>query len=89
MKEIIALVLFILMSILMFVFSNRREYTALLCALVYVLLGILPADNIVKSIDFNVLFMMSGTMIVVYYFIESRMPVLAGNLFVWGQYGKV
>ena len=79
MLEIIALILFILMYIFMVVFSDRREYIALLCALIYILIGILPVDNIVSSIDFNVLFMMGGTMIIVYYFIESKMPVLIAD----------
>ena len=63
----------------MIVFSDRREYIALLCALIYILVGILPVDSIVNSIDFNVLFMMGGTMIIVYYFIESKMPVLIAD----------
>ena len=79
MLEIIALILFILMYIFMVVFSDRREYIALLCALIYILIGILPVDNIISSIDFNVLFMMGGTMIIVYYFIESKMPVLIAD----------
>ena len=79
MKEVIAIILFILMYIFMIVFSDRREYIALLCALIYILVGILPVDSIVNSIDFNVLFMMGGTMIIVYYFIESKMPVLIAD----------
>lgn len=79
MKEIIAIVLFILMYIFMIIYSDKREYVALLCALIYMLIGILPVEGIVNHIDFNVLFMMGGTMILVYYFIESRMPVLIAD----------
>lgn len=79
MLEIIALILFILMYILMIVFSEKREYVALLCALIYILMGVLPVSSIIGSIDFNVLLMMGGTMIIVYYFIESKMPVLIAD----------
>ena len=79
MLEVIAIILFVLMYILMVVFSDRREYVALLCALIYILLGILPVNSIISSIDFNVLLMMGGTMIIVYYFIESKMPVLIAD----------
>lgn len=74
MKEIIALILFILMYVLMIVFSKRREFIALGTALIFIIGGILPVSSIVSSIDFNVILMMAGTMILVYYFIESRMP---------------
>ena len=79
MLEVIALILFILMYILMIVFSEKREYVALLCALIYILIGVLPVSSIIGSIDFNVLLMMGGTMIIVYYFIESKMPVLIAD----------
>ena len=79
MLEIIALILFILMYILMIVFSEKREYVALLCALIYIIIGVLPVSSIIGSIDFNVLLMMGGTMIIVYYFIESKMPVLIAD----------
>ena len=79
MLEIVAIVLFILMYVLMVVFSEKREYIALLCALIFILLGILPVNSIISSIDFNVLLMMGGTMIIVYYFIESKMPVLIAD----------
>ena len=79
MLEVIAIILFVLMYILMVVFRDRREYVALLCALIYILLGILPVNSIISSIDFNVLLMMGGTMIIVYYFIESKMPVLIAD----------
>ncbi len=79
MLEIVALILFILMYVLMIIFSDKREYVALLCAFIYILIGVLPVDNIISSIDFNVLFMMGGTMIMVYYFIESKMPVLIAD----------
>ena len=77
--KIIAIILFILMYILMIKFSNKREYIALFTAIIYILLGILPVNNIISSIDFNIIFMMAGTMILVYYFIKSKMPALIAD----------
>lgn len=77
--EIIAIILFILMYVLMIMFSEKKEYIALLTALIYILLGILPTNGIIKAIDFNVILMMGGTMILVYYFIESKMPSLIAD----------
>lgn len=70
----IALILFILMYAFMIIFSSKREYIALFTALLFIILGILPVNNIVSAIDFNVILMMLGTMILVYYFIDSKMP---------------
>lgn len=70
----ITLILFILMYAFMIIFSSKREYIALFTALLFIILGILPVNNIVSAIDFNVILMMLGTMILVYYFIDSKMP---------------
>ena len=70
----IALIVFILMYVFMIIFSSKREYIALFTALLFIILGILPVNNIVSAIDFNVILMMLGTMILVYYFIDSKMP---------------
>lgn len=70
----IALILFILMYAFMIIFSSKREYIALFTALLFIILGIIPVNNIVSAIDFNVILMMLGTMILVYYFIDSKMP---------------
>ena len=70
----IDLILFIIMYVFMIIFSSKREYIALFTALLFIILGILPVNNIVSAIDFNVILMMLGTMILVYYFIDSKMP---------------
>lgn len=77
--KIIALIMFIIMYVLMIVFSEKRHYIALITALLFILIGILPASEILGSIDLNVLMMLSGTMILVYYFIESRMPAVIAD----------
>lgn len=59
---IYALILFVITYILMLVFSKYRTYIALGSALVFIVSGMLPLDQIVPSIDFNVLLMIAGTM---------------------------
>ena len=69
------------MYILMIALPKYRVYYVLGVAAVYVVLGILPAGEILPAINWNVLMMISGTMLVVYYFIESMMPnLIAGKL---------
>lgn len=59
---IIDLSLFILTYILMLVIPKYKHYIALISALIFVLLGILPVNKILNEIDFNVLLMIFGTM---------------------------
>jgi len=72
--KIAAAVLFILMYVVMIAFPKKRVYAALLTAVLFVVLRILPLGNIPAAINWNVLMMMAGTMVVVWYFIESKMP---------------
>lgn len=59
---------------------NYRAYVALGSAFIFVILGILPVTQVFEYIDFNVLMMIAGTMGIVYYFIESKMPDLMADL---------
>ena len=54
--------LFILTYIGMIIFSEHRPYISSVSALLFIILGILPVNSILKSIDFNVIFMIWGTM---------------------------
>ncbi|MCQ2529943.1 MAG: arsenic transporter [Lachnospiraceae bacterium] len=74
--KIFAIILFVAMYIVMIAKSNFRTYAALAVALIFCIAGITPIGNIFGAIDFNVLMMIAGTMIVVDYFIESKMPNL-------------
>lgn len=76
----IALALFALTYVLMLVFSKYRPYTALASALVFVVTGMLPIGKVFRTIDFNVLLMIAGTMGIVALFIESKMPELLADL---------
>lgn len=77
---IYALILFVITYLLMLVFSKHRTYIALGSALVFVVSGMLPLNQIVPSIDFNVLLMIAGTMGLVKLFIDSKMPALLADM---------
>ncbi len=74
-----AVVLFVVMYTLMIVRPKWRTWTALAAAVLFALAGILPAGEIFGAIDFNVLMMIAGTMVVVDFFIESKMPNLIAD----------
>ena len=87
--KITAIVLFVIMYVLMIAFPKRRSVTALTTAAIFIILSLLPvADvkilditDIPKAVNWNVIMMISGTMIIVDYFIESKMPnVIAESL---------
>lgn len=75
-----ALILFAATYVLMLVFGKYRPYIALASAGVFIVTGMLPVDQIIANIDFNVLMMIAGTMGLVALFIESRMPELLADL---------
>ena len=58
----------------MLTFSKYRPYIALASGGLFILTGMLPMDQIISSLDFNVLLMIGGTMGLVQLFIDSRMP---------------
>jgi len=71
---IYAVVLFAVTYVLMLTLSKYRTYVALGSALVFILSGMLPLNEIFGAIDFNVLLMIAGTMGLVQLFIDSHMP---------------
>ena len=75
-----ALGLFILMYILMIAVPKRRLWFVLGSALIFIGSGIVPFREVLSAINWNVLMMIAGTMIVVYYFIESAMPDLLADM---------
>ena len=78
--KIFALVLFILMYILMIVRQKERPVFALVTGAVFIVVGVVPFRNLLSVINWNVLLMITGTMIIVFYFIESQMPNLLADL---------
>lgn len=75
-----AIVLFAATYALMLLFSKYRPYIALVSAGIFIATGMLPLDQILGSIDWNVLLMIAGTMGLVSLFIDSKMPALLADL---------
>lgn len=78
--KIFALILFALMYVLMITKPKYRPFYALSVAVIFLIAGILPLNDLMSTINWNVLLMISGTMIIVYYFIESHMPNLLADI---------
>ena len=74
--QVIAIVLFILMYVVMIAKTEWRLYAIWGVAVLFVLFGILQRNPIywLSIINWNVIMMIGGTMVIVYYFIESKMP---------------
>ena len=74
--QVIAIVLFILMYVVMIAKTEWRIYAIWGVAVLFVLLGILERNPLywLSVINWNVIMMIGGTMVTVYYFIESKMP---------------
>ncbi len=70
----VALALFAAMYVLLLKFSEQRWIIALSAAAVFIVIGILPIGGAVAAINWNVLMMLTGTMVVVELFIQSGMP---------------
>ncbi|HRY77778.1 MAG TPA: SLC13 family permease [Candidatus Izemoplasmatales bacterium] len=91
---ILALILFLATYVLLLVYSKYRAYIALGAALVFILftyipinswlfgipdIAYMPIEDIFKTIDWNVILMIFGTMGIVSLFIESKMPALMAD----------
>ena len=72
--KIFAIALFLIMYILMVLLPKRRAIVALSAAAIMVIARVLPLSKVPGAIDWNVLMMLFGTMVIVDYFIESKMP---------------
>lgn len=77
-----AIVLFILTYALLLIFPRVRAYIALASASAFVILGIMPVDKVLTTVDWNVILMIAGTMGIVSLFIESKMPALLADLII-------
>ncbi len=75
-----AIVLFAATYVLMLTFSKYRPYFALGSALIFILTGMLPLNQLLPNLDFNVLLMIAGTMGIVQLFIDSKMPSLMADV---------
>ena len=81
--QIIALILFIAMYVVMVAKQEWRVYAIWAVAVVFVILGVLGSRSplyLLSSINWNVIMMIGGTMLVVWFFIESKMPNLLADI---------
>ena len=69
-----AIILFAATYVLMIAFGKYRPYIALASGAIFVLSSMLPLNQVIGALDFNVLLMIGGTMGLVQLFIDSRMP---------------
>ncbi len=69
-----AIILFTVTYVLMIAFGKYRPYIALTSGAIFIISGMLPANQIIGALDFNVLLMIGGTMGLVQLFIDSHMP---------------
>ena len=72
--KLFAVILFIAMYVLMTVFSRKRVWIVLAVAAAFLVARVLPMGKVFSAINWNVLLMIAGTMVLVDYFIESKMP---------------
>ena len=77
---IYAMLLFAVTYVLMLAFSQYRPYIALASGAIFIVTSMLPMDQVLGAIDFNVLMMIAGTMGLVQLFIDSKMPALLADL---------
>ena len=77
--KILAIILFLAMYVLMTLFMRIRVWIVLSTAVLFLVTGILPVSVLSEAINWNVLLMISGTMILVDFFIESKMPNLIAD----------
>lgn len=74
---VLALILFAVMYVfLLTVDSEKRYIVASIAAVCFVVTGIMPIQDIIGAINWNVILMLAGTMAIVELFIESKMPYL-------------
>ncbi len=82
MKEV-ALILFLITYVALLAFPKIRSYIAGGMAVVFVILGLVDfLDVWTLAINWNVILMIAGTMIVVSLFIESKMPALLADIII-------
>ncbi|MEA4889992.1 MAG: SLC13 family permease [Clostridiaceae bacterium] len=77
-----ALIIFLITYALMIALPKYRAYVALAAAALFVIIGVMPINKVLPAVDWNVIFMIAGTMGVVNIFIESRMPSRLADLII-------
>ncbi len=76
----IAIAIFAIMYILLLALPEQRWIVALVTAVIFMVLKILPLENVLTAINWNVIMMLGGTMATVELFIQSKMPARMAEL---------
>lgn len=77
-----AIILFIITYILFFVFPNHKPWTSLGAALIFIIAGTIPLEEVFPAVDWNVILMLFGIMGTVTLFIDSKMPALIADFII-------
>ncbi|MFH5834937.1 SLC13 family permease [Proteiniclasticum sp. C24MP] len=80
--KIAAIIIFILTYVLLLTLPKHRAKIAVTSATLFVVLGIIPVREVLTTIDWNVIFMIAGTMGLVSLFIDSKMPSLLADIII-------
>lgn len=75
----LAIILFVIMYAGLIAFPKKRALIALITSAIFIISGILPFTEVLTVVDWNVLLMIFGTLLLVDYFIESKMPNLIAD----------
>ncbi len=75
-----ALILFAITYVLILAFGKYRPYIALASGIIFIVTNMLPLNQVLGTLDFNVILMIAGTMGLVALFIESKMPALLADI---------
>lgn len=78
----LAIIIFIVTYALLLAFPNKRAHVAITSAAIFIVLGIVPLGEVLTTVNWNVIFMIVGTMGVVNLFIESKMPSLLADVII-------
>ena len=76
----LAIILFVAMYVGLLAVPKRKAVSALVTSAIFIINGILPVTEILTVVDWNVLLMIFGTLLLVDYFIESKMPNLIADM---------
>lgn len=77
-----AIILFAATYLGLLILPKIRAHIAVISAALFIILGILPLDKLFTTVDWNVIMMIAGTMGVVGFFIESKMPSLLADFII-------
>lgn len=81
-KSIISLILFVLVYILFVVFPGRRSVVAISAAGLLLITGVLSFSEAFRSVNWNVMGIFVGTLLVADVFMKSRVPAVIAEIIV-------